>query len=135
MLLDRAPEMFVLHLPVLEAIIGNRIRSPGLLTSSGGGETLGPGADHRHPRESLPLLMTSLGSETARASPKELRSVAGGGHSCLPTILQALLFLAPRGDGFGACGKELAVHGWVASKDLFPINGCLNGGGRHKVKD
>ena len=31
----RAPEMFILHLPVREAIIGNRIHSPGNVTSSG----------------------------------------------------------------------------------------------------
>lgn len=44
----QAPEMFVLHLPVHKAIIGNRIHSPGTVTSSGhrspGSETLlGPG--------------------------------------------------------------------------------------------
>lgn len=33
----------------------------------------------------------------------------------------ALLFLAPRGDGYGRCGWELAVNGLAKHKDRFPI--------------
>lgn len=69
----QAPEMLILHLPVRKAIIGNRIHSPGNVTSSGhrspGRETLlgpGPTTDTTDGSSALWLRVTSLrlGSET-----------------------------------------------------------------------
>ena len=57
-----------------------------------------------------------------RATPRgQTRRVCGSFPSICPPKPQALLFLASREDGFGGCGKELAVNGLAINKDQFPI--------------
>ena len=56
-----------------------------------------------------------------RATPRgQARRVCGSSPVCPPKPW-ALLFLALREDGFGGCGKELAVNGLAVNKDQFPI--------------
>lgn len=139
----RAPEMFVLHLPVHKAIIGNRIHSPGTVTSSGhrspGSETLlGPGltTDTTEGRSApwhrvtSPRLVSDTGrGDESRGGRTQTRCVCGRfplrGH---PNPGRFYSWQHAETNTVAAEGNQL-VAGSPKIKTDFQCHSCLSGGG------